>query len=1148
MSADFSNIIRMLEKASKRGMEFFFDNEKLQVKVAKGVEIDPELLAEIRAYKDEIVDFLKSDINNKKDTEAPIVRRDRTPGEKIPLSYGQEGLWVVDQLTGSLQYHIKGVFRLKGRLDKAALNYALREIVGRHEALRTVISLSPEDGLPYQHLLDKENWQLQYTDECTEASLAEHLAAFSNTPFDLSADYMLRVQLIRMHEDENVLAIEIHHIAADGWSLSVLIKELSALYVAYVTQQPAVLPELPVQYSDYAVWQRQQVHSGELSKELAWWQLRLSGITALELPADYGRPPVKSTRGQLYVLPIPQDISTALKKYAQQEDVTLYMLMLTVFKVWLYRYSGQEDICVGSVIAGRTRWELESLIGFFVNTLALRSDLSGNPSFAALLAQVKETTLGAYQHQEVPFGKVVEAMEYERDLSRHPLFDVIFSLQNTPEVQLPRLGDVTLTAEKGAYVTSQFDLNVIVGETAQGLNVMVEYSTALYKEDTIRSMFDHYSTLLTAVLADPSRRIDELDMIGEAEREKVLYTFNDRAVTYPAGQSLVNVFAAQVARSANATAVVCGLESITYSTLDERSTRLARYLKRQGVTAESLVPVCMERSADMIVGILAILKAGGAYVPLDPRYPRDRITAMLSDTNYWVALTTTEYASLLNGREDAAVLRIDKLEHILEVLSPEPLPVDTNAASLAYVMYTSGSTGLPKGVLVTHGNITSLALGSDFVELSSADVLLSTGSVAFDASTIEYWGMLLNGGRLVLCPEDRLLDSVLLKEEIIQQGVTKMWFTSSWLNQLVDTDISVFAGLHTVIAGGEKLSPLHISKLRTAYPELELINGYGPTENTTFSLTYRIRETAFDNSIPIGRPLGNRTAYVLDARLNPVPIGIQGELYVGGAGLSRGYLNRPELTAERFIPHPFSNIPGDRLYKTGDIVKMLPDGNILYTGRADDQVKVRGYRIEPGEIATVLQQSGWVKQAVVILKEGKLLAYIVPEDGCDDSLLTTYLESRLPEYMIPAAFIQLDNLPLTNNGKIDRRALPDPGQTSAIAEKYTAPKTDAEIKLAAIWSELLKVEQVSAQDDFFKLGGDSIIAISVLSRIRKTFDKPVRLYDLYQYNVLSALAEMLETSAAAVQDEGPEIKIRADLETLKQQLLSSLPEIGRAHV
>ncbi|WP_367866697.1 amino acid adenylation domain-containing protein [Pedobacter sp. WC2423] len=1062
----------------------------------------------------------------------------------LPLSYGQEGLWRIDQLSGSVQYHMPMYFRLSGTIRTDALEHAINEVVNRHEILRTVIR-EDADGQPFQLVLEKDTWSLDRIKHVRggESGLNDLLSELSSAVIDLRTAHMLRAHLIRISEQEQILVIILHHIAADGWSISVLIREIISCYQLNINGLTSVIPELPLQYGDYSIWQRAQEKSWDGG--IAYWKNRLEGTSQLELPTDYPRPLIQSTKGAVAVFTWNATLSAALQIFARAHEATLHMTLLSAFKVLLHRYSGQDDICVGSVIAGRTRQELEGLIGYFANTLALRSNLGGNPSFVDFLQQVKETAIGAYEHQDVPFERVVEAVGQERDKSRNPLYQVIFTVQNIPEVPEFRLGEAVFTQQKTGRTTSQFDLNVSVAERAEGIEISVEYCTDLFTAGTIDRMFGNYEELLQAILHTPWQQIDQLPVLRKTEQQELLYNFNHTAVAYPHEQTLVDLFSRQATQTPDAIAVVYLDQSLTYKELDEQSNQLGHYLRSAGVKEDMLVPVGITRSIDLMIGILGILKSGGAYVPIDLAYPKERIHYILSDTNASIVVSSEDNKPLLlNAYTDIRVISLDAAREAIAQEPKSAVPTALRSDHLCYVMYTSGSTGQPKGVLVTHTNVISLISGANYIQLSSSDALLSAGSASFDATTFEYWSMLLNGGRLVLCPAGSLLDNRLFKEVLQVNKITVMWFTAGWFNQLVDVDIELFEGLSAVMVGGEKLSVTHINRFRGCYPDKTIINGYGPTENTTFSVCYPVQELESSGNIPLGRPLNNRQAYVLDNFGQPVPIGVAGEIYVGGAGVARGYLNQEELTSARFIKDPF--VAGNRLYKTGDIGRWLSNGNLEFVGRMDDQVKIRGYRIELGEIEIAIQQSGFAEQCVVMAPadesgQKRLVGYVIAgEQGFDQDALIAYLDLRLPDYMVPHVFVVLDIFPLNANGKLDKKALPDANRIQLVRPDTAGLLTETEQKVKEIWALSLEIEELGIHDDFFKLGGDSIIAIGVISRLRKAFNDRIRLYDLYECSTVSRLSALIDSGHAVVEeDKGHTVRdvVIAELESLRSRLL-----------
>jgi amino acid adenylation domain-containing protein len=1027
--------------------------------------------------------------------------------EYIPLSYSQERLWFIDRLEGSVQYHIPAVLKLEGEVSIAALENALKEIVERHEILRTAIR--EHEGQGYQYI-KTNNWTLKQSIAENEAALKEYISKEVSRPFNLSQDDMLRAELIEIQKNEYALLLVLHHIAADGWSMPILLSEFSKLYNCYNTNEVPELKSPEIEYADYAIWQREYLDAEKLQSKLSYWEEKLAGTATLELPTDHMRPAVQSSKGAVYEFTISEEQAAKLQKLSLEQGATLYMSLLAIFKVLLYRYSGQEDICVGTPVANRDREETAELIGFFVNTLALRTSLSGEEVFTELLSKVKQTTLEAYGNQEVPFEKVVEAVVKERDLSRSPLFQVMFVLQNTGTKLALNLGNIKTVIERAGDSSSKYDLTYNAEETKEGIRFIVEYNTDLYEAETIERMAGHYSELITSVTNAPQTAINNLQLLSGKE-EQQLHSFNETTAAYPKELNIVTLFELQVQTSPNATALIFEEERVSYQELNERSNRIAHYLKAQGVTTETLVAICIERGINMMAGILGILKAGAAYVPVDIDYPKERISYILEDIKATIVLSSSTGKMVLKD-QDVTVVTVDNNQGIANRNSNN-LNTAIHSNQLAYIMYTSGSTGKPKGVMVEHGNVVSLVKKSGYFDARHNDTLLVTGSPSFDATTFEYWSMLINGGKLVLCNDKDLFNSTALKNLIAQHKVTVMWFTSSWFNQLVDDSPEVLRRLNTILVGGEKLSVPHIKKIRSTYPDLKLLNGYGPTENTTFSLTYPITEVNSDGIIPIGKPLNNRKAYVLGPAQQLNPVGVFGEVWLGGDGVSRGYLNQPELTNQKFIKDPFSD--GDTLmYKTGDIGRWLANGNIEYKGRVDDQVKIRGYRVEPGEIQSVLLQSGLVNQAIVLAgadKNGvnRLTGYVVADTHCDKQKLQDYLHNQMPDYMVPRLWVQMESFPLTANGKIDRRALPEAEVSAAPLLGYVAARNEVEKKLTKIWQELLGVNPIGIYDNFFELGGHSVLAMRVVHYIEKELSIAIPISILFQLASINELGKYI---------------------------------------
>ncbi|MBC9929148.1 non-ribosomal peptide synthetase [Chitinophaga qingshengii] len=1038
----------------------------------------------------------------------------------IPLSYGQERLWFIHQLEGSVQYHVPMVLRMKGALQPEALAYALRTTINRHEVLRTVFV--QQHGTPYQHIMGPDKWELgiidgeQYADD--PAALKTLITALTDRPFDLTTDHLLRAQLITLPQQEFILVLTLHHLVSDEWSHGIMLQEFLAHYAAFVQGATAQLPDISVQYADYAIWQRKYLSGEVLARKLAYWKEKLEDVTVLNLPADFTRPAVQSNRGALRSYAIGKETTAHLLQLSQEQGTTLFMTLLAAFKVLLHRYTGQTDICVGTPVSGRTQQEVEGLIGFFVNTLALRSDLSDNPSFTALLQEVRTTLLRAYDHQDVPFEKIVETVVKHRDLSSSPVFQVMF-VWETKESGSPSLSGVQLTPEASEHTSAKFDLTFFVSENDGGLQVNIEYCTDLFREDTIRQLFAHFEQLLRSITLSPAERIDTLPLFGEEERRYLLSSLNDTAVKYPAVKSLPAMFAAQVASNPGGIAVVLGGEQLCYRELDERSGKLAAYLRNKGVTAGTLVPVCIERSLNMIVGIWGVLKAGGAYVPVDPEYPEARIRYMITDTAGPVILSSSSCAAKVKLSSGADIIEIDKEWATIgagPVLSAE----ETVTAPVAYVIYTSGTTGNPKGVeMPSSAMINLLQWQQGQMNTSLSKRILQFASLNFDVSFQEIFSALCLGHTLFLIEESTRRDAGELLRQIRHYRINYLFLPYVVLKSLADyaKAISLYpASLEIIFTAGEQLRLSADIKALLDNTGATLYNHYGPTEAHVVS-SYEVAETDFAERLlpPIGKPISNTSLYILDSRGELCGRGIPGELYIGGVQVANGYLHQPELTAKKFLADPFSAHPKARMYRTGDLARWLPDGNIEYLGRIDDQVKIRGYRIELGEVESALQQCPLVNQAVVLAKADnngfkRLVAYIVPEGSFDKDAIRLYLNSRLPEYMVPSLLVKLDKLPLTANGKVNKRALPDPAADELLTSEYLAPRNEKERQLVNIWQQLLNVERVGIKDNFFELGGHSLLTMRLISEIREVLQIEVPVGLIFQLPTIEGLSRHLQ--------------------------------------
>ncbi|HJT64970.1 MAG TPA: amino acid adenylation domain-containing protein [Pyrinomonadaceae bacterium] len=1044
----------------------------------------------------------------------------------LPLSFAQQRLWFLDQLEpGSPLYNIPAAVRLTGQLNTTALEQTLNEVLRRHESLRT--RFHEVNGRAAQVIEPELKLSLTIEDlqHLSPGQRDEELQHITRTeaqkPFDLSRAPLLRVRLFRLDDEEHVILLTIHHIIGDEWSMGVLVREMATLYGACSQQQTSPLNDLPIQYADYAAWQREWLQGELLANELAYWQRQLHQLPVLHLPTDRPRPPVQTYHGARYLFPIAPELSTAVNNLAQQQRATKFMMLLAAFQTLLHRYSTQDDIAIGTPIAGRDRLETESLIGLFVNTLVLRGDLSGDPDFNELLCRVRDTAFAAYAHDDVPFEKLVEQLQPERDLSRTPLFQAAFVLQNDP-VQSLEVSGLKLDPFPVDTGTAKFDLLLAIVEEPNGLRGSVEYNTDLFDPATIERMARHFQNLLASIVADPTQRLSQLQLLSAEEKTELLA--QGLQVRFDSTESLSRLFELQAEKTPAAVALAFENETVTYADLNRRSNQLAHYLRDLGIGPEAKVGICMERGVEMIVGLLAILKAGGAYVPLDPAYPAQRLSFMVQDAQINVLLGQHNLRDAIpdyTGRW----LDLEEQRELISIYPHDNLDAQTTAGNLAYVIYTSGSTGNPKGVLVTHANVTRLfAATNDEFKFDENDVWTFFHSFAFDFSVWEIWGALLYGGRLVIVPYLASRSPQDFYQLLRAERVTVLNQTPSSFLQLIkfekDHGPADDLSLRLVIFGGEALDLQSLRPWIAHHGDRKplLVNMYGITE-TTVHVTCRTLSTADIDQDPgslIGNSIPDLQLYLLDQQLQPVPWRVTAELCVGGAGVARGYLNSPELTAQKFIPDPHSKIPGSRLYKSGDSARRLPDGEIEYLGRLDQQVKIKGFRIEVGEIETALSTHPAVRECVVMVREDvpgdkQLAAYVVaqPAQSPNVTELRSWLKQKLPEYMIPAAFVLLQEFPLTQNGKLDRRALPAPDNIRPeLAAAYVSPESEVEKSLARIWSEVLHLDRVGVHDSFFALGGDSIRSIEVRSRAEQ-LGLRFSLQQLFQYQTIHELSQQL---------------------------------------
>ena len=1055
----------------------------------------------------------------------PIERRIQT--ENLPLSFTQQRLWFIDRLQpGNLSYNISSAYRLTGLLNTTALEQAVNEIVRRHESLRTTFSIV--DGEPIQIIAPTLTLALPVIDLSDlpaterEAQTQQGITRESRWEFDLAQGPLLRISLLYLGEKEHILVLTVHHSVFDGWSLDVLLHELSTLYEAFSAKKPSPLAEMPLQYADFAIWQRKWLQGEVLEKQLVYWKKQLDGVPpVLELLGDHPRPTIQSFRGAKQYFTLSQTLSQALNKLSKQARVTLFMTLLAAFKVLLYRYTGQKDIVVGSPIASRNRAEIEDLIGFFANTLILRTDLSGTLTFYELLKQIQKMALDAYDHQELPVDKIVEALQPKRVLNYNPLFQVMFVFENVSRhtLNFPGLMMNPLKVDNRA---AMFDLSLYIYEEEEGMQCVLEYNTDLFEAATIERMIGHFHTLLVNIVDKPDIPISQLSLLTKVERHQLLVAWNDTQADYPKDKCIHQLFEAQVKRTPEAIAAVFEGQQLTYRELDSQSNQLTHYLTKHNVGPGTLIGICMERSLEMLIGLLGILKAGGAFVPLDPAYPQERLVFMLTDTQAQILLTQSHLTARFAKIENLQPICLDTdWDTITQESEANPV-TEITANNLAYVIYTSGSTGTPKGVAGLHqGAINRFSWMWKAYTFEPQEICCQKTSLSFVDSIWEIFGPLLQGIQTVIIPDEVLKDLPQLVQILAAHRVTRMVLVPSLLRVILDayTDLkSRLPHLKIWVTSGEALSIELAQHFQGSMPQSVLINLYGSSEVSADSTWYDTKKGQSLSCIPIGRPIANTQAYILDSYLQPVPIGVPGELHIGGDGLARGYLNRPALTSEKFISNSFNT---GHLYKTGDLARYLPDGNIEFLGRIDNQVQIRGFRIEPGEIERALNQHPAIQETVVtvgkdVSGDKRLVAYVcfAQDQTLSISELRTLLK-KLPNYMAISAFVILEALPLTPNGKIDRQALPTPDASRPkLKETLANPRTPIEEKLADIWGRILSVEQVGIHDNFFDLGGHSLMAVRLFAQIEKTFDRNLPLATLFQTPTIEQLAHILHQKDA----------------------------------
>jgi amino acid adenylation domain-containing protein len=1099
------------------------DRTRLRCNAPKGA-LTAEIRAELAERKVELIDFLQQENlgNNPTDDSIKPIQRDGN----LAVSFAQARLWFFDRLEGaSATYNIPVSLQLLGDLNISALKMAVAEVIHRHEALRTHFELvndAPIQVISGDVVIDIPVFDLQHLPEMEQSLKVKELAIDeSQQAFDLAVTPLVRVKLLQLSNTSHVLLITMHHIISDGWSMGIFISELSELYQSFCVGKSSPLPALTIQYADFANWQRNWLTGDVLEKQLNYWKELLTGAPPLlELPTDRPRPPIQGFAGNFVKFPLDRSLSQQLTALSQRSGATLFMTMLAAFNVLLARYSGQDDVVIGSPIANRNRRETEPLIGFFVNTLVIRAKLHENPTFLELLESVKQMTLDAQEYQDLPFEKLVEELQPERSLSYSPIFQVMFEIENTPTggFELPGLQIAPLDLEN---INAKFDLTLSIQESESGLECGWEYKTDLFDRETIERMAVNFQALLIGIVTNPQQRVAQLPILNQIDRYQIVETWNQTQADYPLEQCFPQLFEAQVTRTPEAIAVNYGDRNLTYQELNERANRWARHLVELGVGAETLVALVSDRNLDFLTAMLAVFKAGGAYLPLNPHHPIERIQQVLSQSQVPLILTSSSWTSMLEPM--VSQLSNSQLVDFHQLSVPDyashNLPIRCTPDNLAYTIYTSGSTGTPKGAMLEHrGMLNHLYAKITDLGLSANDIAAQTAAQTFDISIWQFLIPLLVGGRVEIVTTEIAADPSQLLALAARQQISILEIVPSLLRAILQqielNGTPPKLSLRWLLLTGETLPPQLCRQWFEYYPNIPMMNAYGPTECSDDVTHYPIHVSppAEIFNLPIGRPIANTQLYILDNQLQPVPIGVAGELYVGGAGVGRGYLDAPELTQQAFINNPFNPAISPRLYKTGDKARYLPDGNIEFLDRIDFQVKIRGFRIELGEIEAVLSQHPNIQTVTAIVREDQpgnqnLAAYIVSSQTLTNAEVREFLNHKLPEYMIPSAFVFLDAIPLTANGKIDRKALPVP--TLAFNPSFVAPSNALELQLMQIWEEILHVSPIGVRDNFFDLGGHSLLAVSLMARIQQQFDKKLSLATLFQGATIEHLAQII---------------------------------------
>lgn len=1162
-------IYSLVNKFNTQGITLWQKDGELKFKAPKGT-LTADLREELIANKEEIVKFFQKISERKKYPPIHPVRRtttDGAPEAEFPLSFAQERLWFIDQLNpDNASYNVPKAVTINGDLDIAHLEQTFNLMIARHENLRTIFP--SHEGQAQQVILDNLDFRLECVDLSNETNhearreKAKQLCqSAGDTPFDLAKGPLIKGQLIKLAAQEHILILNMHHIISDGWSTGVIIKEFGLIMDCLRQGKHPNLPPLPIQYLDYSVWQRKLLgEGGLLEKQLAYWQNKLAGVEErLNLPTDYSRPSAPNFDGATEEFSLDAELSNKLNLLTEKDGSTLYMILMAAFKALFYRYTGQEDICFGGPIANRQHEETEGLIGMFANTLVYRDMVEGQDSFTSLLAKVKSTCLGAYEHQDTPFEKIVDLVQPDRTVGVSALFQVMFVLNNVA-VDLSEEGIQDYPMDTNF---SRFDLIIHLKESSAGIDGMIVYKTALFKQQTIERMTKHFSALCQSIVAKPATKVSDLDYLGEAEKQTLLLKYNDNHAEYPKEKCIHQLFAEQVAINPNKIAIVDALppgtvgnvdsKQLTFQQLHHQSRELALYLQSQGVKPDSLVGLYVERSAEMMVGILGILQAGGAYVPLDPDYPEDRLSYMLEDSQATIVITQSCFKDKVKAlvKENTQVIVLDELGYLPRDYTADLagrdiiLHEDVKPDNLAYVIYTSGSTGQPKGVMIEHRMVVDYCHSVvEKMDLQLCDTFAAISTFSSDLGNIALYVPVMFSKTLYLFSNEYVNNPIELHNYMGVHPIDCMKITPSHFEMFKISDTEIITVTKALIFAGEPLTKKIVDLVNALNPSCKVFNNYGPTETTiskVASSALNSSNTTNGTSIYLGKPLNNTQVYILDQNNQPVPVGVPGELHLAGDGVARGYFNRPELTQEKFISNPFNpNVVNgnSRMYKSGDLARWLDDGNIEYIGRVDTQVKIRGFRIETAEIEIVLNQHPEVKGSVVVAQsqendEGtshkQLMAFyvtsssveIASEQTIDSDELKEHLLQTLPEYMLPIAFVKLEEIPLTSNGKVDRRSLEQMNVSLASGQVYLAPRNTMEEQLVTIWSEILQMEpeKIGVNDDFFSLGGHSLLAVMLVSKVKRELEISLPLQAMFNLKTISGTADYIDANITLNQPE-----------------------------